>query len=581
MRSLISLSLLLAVFSLVQADVVLTQPPSLTGKPGHPLRLTCKTSGFDLSSYRMHWVRQVPGKGLEWLLHYYSPTSSYNAFAPGIEDRVTVIKENSKNIFDLIIKSPRVDDTAIYYCARGDWGFGSRYLDYWGQGTMMTVTNAETTPPSLYALLPYCGQSSSGGSVTVGCLASSYSPDPAIFTWTSNEQLITDQVTTYTSVLNKNGLYTLSSQLTIAESQLGSINCKVAHKSNTWSAVRGPMPDLPSPLPPVVILTQFSPEDIVMRKPTTAICFIYGFRPDSLSVEWLKDWQPIHSGVVTSPSVENNGTFSTSSRLTVTAREWKSDSVYTCKVTHQPTHTITVKNITKYPDCDPPEPVKVSFLPPSPKQVLMEPIVTLTCVVANAPHDVSVTWTQEQTHLQSGYGKPSATWPQEVISKLNISTQDWTGGKVYFCIVSHDDIPTPIRKKIFKETEYRKQPSVYLLLPSAEELSAQQSLTLSCLVKNFAPKEIFVEWTVNDQSIHADKYKNTEVMADSADGDYSMYSMLSISAGDWDRGYSYSCVVGHETFPLKTLTRAVNKSSGKPSFVNISLVLMDTVNACE
>uniref|UniRef100_A0A4W3GHV6 Ig-like domain-containing protein n=1 Tax=Callorhinchus milii TaxID=7868 RepID=A0A4W3GHV6_CALMI len=102
-------------------------------------------------------------------------------------------------------------------------------------------------------------------------------------------------------------------------------------------------------LPPVVILTQFSPEDIAMRKPTTAICFIYGFRPDSLRVEWLKDWQPIHSGVVTSPSVENNGTFSTSSRLTVTAREGKSDSVYTCKVTHQPSHIITVKNITKYP----------------------------------------------------------------------------------------------------------------------------------------------------------------------------------------------------------------------------------------
>uniref|UniRef100_A0A4W3GJP5 Ig-like domain-containing protein n=1 Tax=Callorhinchus milii TaxID=7868 RepID=A0A4W3GJP5_CALMI len=104
---------------------------------------------------------------------------------------------------------------------------------------------------------------------------------------------------------------------------------------------------LPS-FPKFVILTQFSSEHIALRKPTTAICFIYGFRPDSLSVEWLKDWQPIHSGVVTSPSVENNGTFSTSSRLTVTAREGKSDSVYTCKVTHQPSHTITVKNITNF-----------------------------------------------------------------------------------------------------------------------------------------------------------------------------------------------------------------------------------------
>uniref|UniRef100_A0A4W3GEA7 Ig-like domain-containing protein n=1 Tax=Callorhinchus milii TaxID=7868 RepID=A0A4W3GEA7_CALMI len=98
-------------FTGVQAEVVLTQPPSLTGKPGHPLRLTCKTSGFDLSSYTMHWVRQVPGKGLEWLLSYY--TSSSNAFAPGIEDRIPFIERLSRQE-----DVPRVDDTAIYYCAR-------------------------------------------------------------------------------------------------------------------------------------------------------------------------------------------------------------------------------------------------------------------------------------------------------------------------------------------------------------------------------------------------------------------------------------------------------------------------------
>uniref|UniRef100_A0A4W3GXM1 Ig-like domain-containing protein n=1 Tax=Callorhinchus milii TaxID=7868 RepID=A0A4W3GXM1_CALMI len=67
MSSLISLSLLLAVFSRVQADVVLTQPPTLTGEPGQALRLTCKTSGFDLSTSWMTWFRQVPGKGREGL----------------------------------------------------------------------------------------------------------------------------------------------------------------------------------------------------------------------------------------------------------------------------------------------------------------------------------------------------------------------------------------------------------------------------------------------------------------------------------------------------------------------------------
>uniref|UniRef100_A0A4W3GGC5 Ig-like domain-containing protein n=1 Tax=Callorhinchus milii TaxID=7868 RepID=A0A4W3GGC5_CALMI len=338
------------------------------------------------------------------------------------------------------------------------------------------------------------------------------------------------------------------------------------------------------------------------------------FHPDILRVKWLRDWLPITSGVVSSPSVkEDNVTFSTSSRLTVPAREWRSGAVYTCHVSHEPTHTIIVKNITsggkhgnswytwqerhsQFPfkcplvretgpqfsrcpfpflECDDPSGgVKIYFLPPAQRQVLMDSSVTLTCVVDNAPLHVNVTWTQGNTHLQSGYGKTSATEPQKVISKLNISVLDWNSGKEYFCIASHDDIPSEKR-------QYRKTTGLYLLLPSAEELSAQQSVTLTCLVKDFAPKEIFVQWTENDQVIDGSNYKNTDVMADSAERNYSMYSMLSISAGDWDRGYSYSCVVGHETFPMKTLTRSVNKSSGKPSFLNISLVLMDTVNACQ
>uniref|UniRef100_A0A4W3GPZ9 Ig-like domain-containing protein n=1 Tax=Callorhinchus milii TaxID=7868 RepID=A0A4W3GPZ9_CALMI len=92
---------------------------------------------------------------------------------------------------------------------------------------------------------------------------------------------------------------------------------------------------------------------------------------------------------------------------------------------------------------------------------------------------------------------------------------------------------------------YTKQPSVYLLLPSAEEMAAQQFVTLTCLVKDFAPKEIFVQWTVNDQLIDANKYRNTEVMADSENLNYSMYSMLTISADEWNRRPSYSCVVVH------------------------------------
>ncbi|NWZ60576.1 HV366 protein, partial [Haliaeetus albicilla] len=84
--------------------------------PGGSLRLLCKASGFTFSSFWMQWVRQAPGKGLEWVAGIYSSGSAY--CAPSVKGCFTVSRDNSQNLLTLQMNSLRVDDTATYYCAK-------------------------------------------------------------------------------------------------------------------------------------------------------------------------------------------------------------------------------------------------------------------------------------------------------------------------------------------------------------------------------------------------------------------------------------------------------------------------------
>nr|NDP12004.1 immunoglobulin mu heavy chain [Bos taurus] len=127
--------------------------PSLV-KPSQTLSLTCTISEFSLSNYAVIWVRQAPGKALEWVGGIGSSGST--CLNPALKSRLSITKDNSKSQVSLSVSSVTTEDTATYYCARyADMNNycipgGAEAVDAWGQGLLVTVSSEGESHPRVF-----------------------------------------------------------------------------------------------------------------------------------------------------------------------------------------------------------------------------------------------------------------------------------------------------------------------------------------------------------------------------------------------------------------------------------------------
>lgn len=120
-----------------------------------------------------------------------------------------------------------------------------------------------------------------------------------------------------------------------------------------------------------------------------------------------------------------------------------------------------------------------------------------------------------------------------------------------------------------------KRPSVYLLAPP--EHKEGESMTLTCYVKDFYPKEVFVSWLADDEPLN---FKSKTSLPVQNDKYFSVYSQITVTDSDWKSGIVYSCVVYHESIDekMRVLTRSIDDNKERPGVINLS---MNTPASCK
>ncbi|KAK6467756.1 titin-like [Huso huso] len=393
-------------------------------------------------------------------------------------------------------------------------------------------------------------------SAELTCIITGFFPSDIYVKWQKGDKEI--DATNYKNnpVAPENGgvSYSMVSRLTIPKSEWMTRNtysCKAAHGTEWFEAKTPDNLFACSSIEPTIHLQKPSFEDIFNGKRVSADCFVVGL--NNSTVSWIIDGKE-HKSESVDVKQNMNNTQSITSRLTVSADEWKSYSKASCKVTH-PCSTKEA-SITKQTGYSKPA---LQILRPSEDQLGADS-AELTCIITGFfPSDIYVKWQKGDKEIDATNYKNNPVAPENggvsysMVSRLTIPKSEWMTRNTYSCKAAHGtewfEAKTP--DSLFACSSI--EPTIHLQKPSFEDIFNGKRVSADCFVVGL--NNSTVSWIIDGK-----EHKSESVdVKQNMNNTQNITRRLTVSAAEWKSYSKASCKVTH---PCSTKEASITKEKG-------------------
>nr|AAH10324.1 Igh protein [Mus musculus] len=318
-------------------------------------------------------------------------------------------------------------------------------------------------------------------------------------------------------------------------------------------------------------------------------CLIHDYFPSgTMNVTWGKSGKDITT-VNFPPALASGGGYTMSSQLTLPAVECPEGESVKCSVQHDSNavQELDVKCSGPPPPCPPCPPSchpSLSLQRPALEDLLLGSDASLTCTLNGLRNPEGAVFTWEPSTGKDAVQKKAvqnSCGCYSVSSVLPGCAERWNSGASFKCTVTHPESDT-LTGTIAKITVNTFPPQVHLLPPPSEELALNELVSLTCLVRAFNPKEVLVRWLHGNEELSPESYLVFEPLKEPGEGatTYLVTSVLRVSAETWKQGDQYSCMVGHEALPMNFTQKTIDRLSGKPTNVSVSVIMSEGDGIC-